>query len=139
MTALTILTDLGFLYFTLRWTRSSAARGFYYSALTGVCVRAGTVAFFLLFQRRGPLSSVSGILAGGAAIVDTAGIVLFYGPVSWRRLLGVILAITGLFLLRNYGNAGMGRKSVRSGYPEPANGMGPISRDPSEPRRPLHW
>ena len=30
---------------------------------------AGTVAFFLLFQRGGPLSSVPVILAGGAAIM----------------------------------------------------------------------
>ena len=43
-------------------------RGFNYSLLTRACVGAGTIAFFLLFQRGGPLSSVPAILAGGAAI-----------------------------------------------------------------------
>jgi len=43
---------------------------------------------------------VPAILAGGAAIMAIAGIVFFREPVSWQRLLGVSLAITGLFLLR---------------------------------------
>jgi transporter family protein len=68
--------------------------------LTGICVGAGTIAFFLLFQKGGPLSSVPAILAGGAAIMAIAGILFFHEPVSWQRLLGVTLAITGLFLLR---------------------------------------
>ncbi|MCE9611625.1 MAG: EamA family transporter [Chthoniobacter sp.] len=98
--ALTILIYLAFLYFTNRWNQKFSSEGFYYSALTGVCVGAGTVAFFLLFQRGGPLSSVPVILAGGAAIMAIAGIVFFHEPASWQRLLGVGLAIAGLFLLR---------------------------------------
>ena len=98
--ALTILIYLGFLYFTNRWNQKFSSEGFYYSALTGICVGAGTVAFFLLFQRGGPLSSVPVILAGGAAIMAIAGIVFFHEPASWQRLLGVGLAIAGLFLLR---------------------------------------
>ncbi len=98
--ALTILIYLAFLYFTSRWNQKFSSEGFYYSALTGVCVGAGTVAFFLLFQRGGPLSSVPVILAGGAAIMAIAGIVFFHEPASWQRLLGVGLAIAGLFLLR---------------------------------------
>ena len=51
--ALTILVYLAFLYFTNRWNQKFSSEGFYYSALTGVCVGVGTVAFFLLFQRGG--------------------------------------------------------------------------------------
>jgi len=40
------------------------------------------------------------VLAGGAAIMAIAGIVFFHEPASWQRLLGVGLAIAGLFLLR---------------------------------------
>ena len=98
--ALTILSYLGFLWFSGRWEQKFTWVGFNYSALTGICVGAGTVAFFLLFQRGGPLSAVPAILAGGAAIMAVAGIVFFREPVSWQRLLGITFAITGLFLLR---------------------------------------
>src|SRR5258708_3368816 len=98
--ALTILGYLALLWFSGRWEQKFTWVGFNYSALTGICVGAGTVAFFLLFQRGGPLSAVPAILAGGAAIMAVAGIVFFREPVSWQRLLGVSLAITGLFLLR---------------------------------------
>ena len=87
--ALTILAYLAFLWFSNRWNQKFSSEGFYYSALTGVCVGAGTVAFFLLLQTGGPLSSVPVILAGGAAIMAVAGIVFFHEPASWQRLLGV--------------------------------------------------
>lgn len=98
--ALTILLYLAVLHFTGRWNQKFSSEGFYYSALTGVCVGAGTVAFFLLFQKGGPLSSVPVILAGGAAIMAIAGILFFHEHASWQRLLGVGFAIVGLFLLR---------------------------------------
>ena len=98
--ALTILGYLGLLWFSGRWEQTFSWVGFNYSALTGICVGAGTVAFFLLFQRGGPLSAVPAILAGGAAIMAVAGIVFFQEPASWQRLLGVALAIAGLVLLR---------------------------------------
>ena len=97
---LTILAYLGFLWLGGRWEQKFSWTGFNYSALTGICVGAGTVAFFLLFQRGGPLSAVPAILAGGAAIMAVAGIVFFHEDVSWQRMLGVALAIAGLFLLR---------------------------------------
>ena len=97
---LTILCYLAFLYFAGRWNQKFSPEGFWYSALTGICVGAGTIAFFLLFQRGGPLSSVPVILAGGAAIMAIAGIIFFREPASWQRLVGITLAITGLFLLR---------------------------------------
>ena len=98
--ALTILCYLVVLRFTGRWNQPFSSHGFWYSALTGICVGAGTVAFFLLFQRGGPLSAVSAILAGGAAMMAIAGILFFHEAASWQRLLGIALALMGLFLLR---------------------------------------
>jgi transporter family protein len=98
--ALSILLYLAVLWFGGRWNQKFSRQGFYYSALTGICVGAGTIAFFLLFQKGGPLSSVPAILAGGAAIMAVAGIAFFREPPSWQRLIGVALAIGGLFLLR---------------------------------------
>lgn len=98
--ALTILLYLAFLWLTNRWEQKFSSVGFNYSVLTGICVGVGTIAFFLLFQRGGPLSSVPAILAGGAAIMAIAGILFFKEPMSWQRVAGVVLAITGLFLLR---------------------------------------
>lgn len=97
---LTIVVYLAFLWFSGRWDQKFTAVGFNYSVLTGICVGAGTVVFFLLFQRGGPLSSVPAILAGGAAIMAVAGILFFNEAMSWQRMLGVIFAIAGLFLLR---------------------------------------
>ena len=61
--ALTILIYLVALSLGGRWNQKFSNEGFYYSALTGICVGAGTIAFFLLFQKGGPLSSVPAILA----------------------------------------------------------------------------
>jgi transporter family protein len=98
--ALSILLYLAILWFGGRWNQKFSAVGFNYSLLTGICVGAGTIAFFLLFQKGGPLSSVPAILAGGAAIMAIAGILFFREPPSWQRLVGVAFAIVGLFLLR---------------------------------------
>ena len=98
--AVTILLYLATLWLSSRWNQKFSSEGFYYSALTGICVGAGTIAFFLLFQKGGPLSAVPAILAGGAAIMAIAGIVFFREPASWQRLAGITLAIVGLFLLR---------------------------------------
>ena len=99
--ALSILLYLAFLWLSGRWNQKFSIPGFNYSVLTGICVGAGTIAFFLLFQKGGPLSSVPAILAGGAAIMAIAGILFFHEPPSWQRLLGVAFAIVGLFLLRH--------------------------------------
>ena len=99
--ALTILVYLAWLRLGGRWNQTSSASGVLYSVLTGVCVGVGTLFFFLLFQKGGPLSSVPMILAGGAAIMAIAGIILFKEPASWPRLLGIALSIIGLFLLRS--------------------------------------
>jgi transporter family protein len=98
--ASSILLYLAFLWLAGRWNQQSSAQGIFYSVLTGICVGAGTIAFFLLFQRGGPLSAVPAILAGGAAIMAIAGILFFREAPSWQRFLGVAFAIVGLFLLR---------------------------------------
>ena len=98
--ALSILIYLGVLWFGRQWNQKFSVAGLNYSLLTGICVGAGTIAFFLLFQKGGPLSAVPAILAGGAAIMAVAGIMFFHETPSWQRLAGVALAITGLFLLR---------------------------------------
>jgi transporter family protein len=98
--ALSILVYLAFLWLASRWNQHSSAQGIFYSVLTGICVGAGTIAFFLLFQKGGPLSAVPAILAGGAAIMAIVGILFFHEASSWQRLLGIVFAIVGLFLLR---------------------------------------
>ena len=99
--ALTILGYLAFLYFAGKWNQKASLTGVTYSVLTGVCVGAGTVLFFLLFQKGGPLSAVPMVLAGGAALMAIIGILFFKEPATWTRLLGIALAIIGLFLLRS--------------------------------------
>src|SRR5258707_10181715 len=98
--ALSILTYLAILWFSGRWNQKFSGAGLNYSLLTGVCVGAGTIAFFLLFQRGGPLSAVPAILAGGAAIMAVAGILFFHEAPSWQRLAGVAFAVIGLVFLR---------------------------------------
>jgi len=99
--ALTILGYLAWLRFAGTWNQTSSGSGVFYSVLTGICVGAGTILFFLLFQKGGPLSSVPMILAGGAALMAVAGIIIFKEPASLVRLLGIALALAGLFLLRS--------------------------------------
>jgi transporter family protein len=98
--ALSIVVYLAFVWFSGRWNQKFSMAGLNYSLLTGICVGAGTIAFFLLFQKGGPLSAVPVILAGGAAIMAIAGIVFFKEPASWQRIVGIAFAIAGLFLLR---------------------------------------
>lgn len=82
------------------WNQPHAGSGVLYSALTGICVGAGTILFFLLFQKGGPLSAVPMVLAGGMAIMAVAGILFFREPASWPRLLGIVLSLVALFLMR---------------------------------------
>ena len=98
--AVTIFAYLASLYFSGRWNQPFTSAGFMYSVLTGICVGVGTIFFFILFQRGGPLSAVPMILAGGAAIMAIAGIAFFKEPASLLRVLGIVLALTGLFLLK---------------------------------------
>jgi transporter family protein len=98
--AVTIGLYLVFLRYSGRWNQSFTSSGFSYSVLTGLCVGIGTILFFQLFQRGGPLSSVPAILAGGAAIMAVTGILFFKESVQPLKILGIVLSISGLFLLR---------------------------------------
>jgi bacterial/archaeal transporter family protein len=98
--ALSIFLYLAFLWLSGHWNQKFSGVGFSYSLLTGICVGAGTITFFLLFQKGGPLSAVPAILAGGGAIMAIVGILFFREAPSWQRIVGVAFAIIGLFLLR---------------------------------------
>lgn len=98
--ALTILGYLVYLKVAGHWNQSASSAGVGYSILTGLCVGAGTVVFFLLFQKGGPLSAVPMILAGGAAIMAAAGTLFFKEPLSVPRVMGILFSIAGLLLLR---------------------------------------
>lgn len=98
--ACTILIYLAALGMSGKWNQPINSTGVLYSVLTGICVGVGTLAFFLMFQNGGPLSAVPMILAGGAALMALAGILFFGESLHWTRLLGMVFAITGLFLLK---------------------------------------
>jgi transporter family protein len=98
--ALTIAVYLAFLWLSGKWGQKATGGGIFYSILTGLCVGVGTIMFFLLFQKQGPLSAVPMILAGGAALMAIIGIAFFKEHLSWQNLLGIALSIAGLFLLR---------------------------------------
>jgi transporter family protein len=98
--ALTILIYLGWLWFSGRWDQKADAAGVGWSLATGVCVGVGTILFFLLFQKGGPLSAVPMVLAGGAALMAVAGFLFFKEPVSMPRLVGIAMAIGGLYLMK---------------------------------------
>jgi transporter family protein len=98
--ALTIAFYLIYLRFFSKWDQASTGRGVFFSVLTGLCVGAGTVMFFLLFQKGGPLSAVPMVLAGGAALMALVGILFFKEPASLMRLSGILLSLIGLCLLR---------------------------------------
>lgn len=83
-----------------RLDQQCTAEGMRYSLLTGLCVGAGTIAFFVMFQRGAPLSAVPAILAGGAAIMAVAGVLFFQETLTPARGLGIAMAIAGLWLLK---------------------------------------
>ena len=98
--ALIIALYLVYLNFFGESKQPVTGRGVFYSVITGFCVGAGTVAFFLLFQKGGQLSAVPMVLAGGAALMAVAGILFFREPVTLMRVSGIVLSLLGLFLLR---------------------------------------
>jgi transporter family protein len=99
--ALTILVYLATLRWSGHWNQNWTMPGVGYSVLTGICVGVGTIAFFLLFQKGGPLSAVPMVLAGGAALMAVVGILFFKETPSVPKLLGIVMALAGLFLLRS--------------------------------------
>jgi bacterial/archaeal transporter family protein len=98
--ALIIAFYLVYLRFFSEWKQPVSSEGVFYSVLTGICVGAGTVMFFLLFQKGGPLSAVPMVLAGGAALMAIVGILFLKEPATLMRVSGIVLSLLGLFLLR---------------------------------------
>lgn len=99
--ALTILIYLAALRIGGNWNQNWSMPGVVYSIITGVCVGIGTIAFFLLFQKGGPLSAVPMVLAVGAAIMAVVGILFFKESASWPKLLGIVMAVVGLLLMKS--------------------------------------
>ncbi|HEY6168894.1 MAG TPA: EamA family transporter [Verrucomicrobiae bacterium] len=99
--AATILLYLAVLRFGGSWNQTASAPGVWYSVLTGICVGAGTILFFLLFQKGGPLSAVPMVLAAGSALMAIVGIFFLGEAAAWTRLLGIALSIVALFLLKS--------------------------------------
>lgn len=89
-----------YLWFAGAWNQPMNSSGATFSILTGICVGIGTICFFVIFQRGAPLSAVPGILAAGMAVMALAGMIAFREPVSWQRILGILLAIVSVFLLK---------------------------------------
>jgi transporter family protein len=98
--ALIIAFYLVYLRVFSEWKQPVSSEGVFYSVLTGICVGAGTVMFFLLFQKGGPLSAVPMVLAGGAALMAIVGILFLKEPATMIRVSGIVLSLLGLFLLR---------------------------------------
>ncbi|HZM71005.1 MAG TPA: EamA family transporter [Candidatus Cryosericum sp.] len=95
----TILLYLTYSKLAGHWVQPWSSRGLIWSVVTGVCVGAGTIVFFVMFQRGGPLSAVPAVLAVGAALMAAVGMVIFREPPSLARVVGVLLSLAGLYLI----------------------------------------
>ena len=98
--ALTILTYLIYARYYAHQDHKIEGQGVTYSILTGICVGAGTVFFFALFQKGAPLTAVPAILAGGAAIMAVVGFIGLHEEVTASKLVGLVLSIIAIFLLQ---------------------------------------
>ena len=99
--ALTIGGYMLYLWLSGRWDQPASPPGYLYSVLTGICVGAGTVLFFVMFQRDAPLSTVPAVLAVGSGIMAVAGFALFKEPITWQKVVGLALSVGALYLLRS--------------------------------------
>jgi bacterial/archaeal transporter family protein len=98
--AVTIGAYMLYLWLSGKWNQPAAPPGYLYAMLTGICVGAGTVLFFLMFQREAPLSAVPAVLAAGSAIMAVAGWTVFGEGISWQKVLGLALSVAALILLK---------------------------------------
>ncbi|MCB4756767.1 MAG: hypothetical protein LHV69_07010 [Elusimicrobia bacterium] len=98
--AIIILFYLGYLRFSGSWNQQMTAPGVMYSVLAGICVGIGTIVFFLMFQKGGPLSAVPMILAGGAAMMAVVGMFILDESRNFSKILSVVLSIVALVLLK---------------------------------------
>ena len=96
----TIGVYLFLLYLSSKWDQHADTRGVLYSIATGLCVGLGTIFFFRMFQRGGPLSAAPLVLALGSAIMAFAGVVVFNEPFTIRHVVGVGMSMLAILLLR---------------------------------------
>lgn len=66
----------------------------------GLAFMTVTVGLYLTFGAGAPISVASPVIRlGGLLLVSVAGVVLLREPFTWRYLLGLCLAVTGLALI----------------------------------------
>ena len=97
--AISILPYLAFPWLTSRWSQQSSAQGILYSVLTGICISGKTIAFFLLFQKAGPLSGVPQFWLAVGQSWPSPAFLFFREPPSWQRIVGVGFAIIWLVIV----------------------------------------
>jgi drug/metabolite transporter (DMT)-like permease len=66
----------------------------------GIAFSGVTLGLYASFGAGGPISLVSPLIRlGGLLFASIAGIVIFHEPLTWRYVLGVLLACGGLYLI----------------------------------------
>lgn len=66
----------------------------------GVSFSLVTVGMYVTFQAGAPISIASPFIRlGGLLLASAAGFLLFHEPITWRYLLGMVLVLTGLYLI----------------------------------------
>ena len=66
----------------------------------GVSFSLVTVGMYVTFQAGAPISIGSPFIRlGGLLLASAAGFLLFHEPITWRYLLGMVLVLTGLYLI----------------------------------------
>jgi drug/metabolite transporter (DMT)-like permease len=80
---------------------SATSLGVAFSMAAGFCAAAGSIGFFIVFSRGGPLSVAgSFVLIGSTMLTILGGFILFKEPINVHRVAGIILGLISLYLLR---------------------------------------
>lgn len=99
--AATIGLYMLYLWGSGKWNQTASPPGYLFCVLTGICVGAGTVLFFLMFQKNAPLSAVPAVLATGSAVMAIAGWTIFREGITWQKVAGLALSLLALYLLKS--------------------------------------
>ena len=74
--------------------------GLFAATGVGVSFSLVTVGLYLTFGAGAPISLVSPFIRlGGLVIVSLAGLFILHEPLTWRYAIGMIFAISGVFLI----------------------------------------
>lgn len=83
---------------------NAPGRAYAWSAAAGLCAGLGTIAYFAIFRRGAELSRAGPmVLLGGVLVMTVAGFLFFREPLTWKKGLGLLLGVAGLYLLRGEG------------------------------------